>query len=306
MPERQENVRGTFIANGKTRGLSENGPMIKFFRKIRHRMLKESPPDQSIRAGKFSPPERHSRAGKYLLYAIGEIILVVIGILIAVQINDWNEERKLSIANRIHLDKMVAEMDENIARMHILTQDEDAIVQNFPPLDEAILNCDSLLRLSYSGLREEHLPFILHARFYAGRSVLNLQQDVFEELKSTGRLNTLGSDSLIKQIKGYSKRYLREVRYNDEHNRNIIRAIDKLEYGFDKMRQDYRLDSLNFSIDNYPWFHDPVSLEYQNLQIAFGDLLDSQEKNYFKMMEMSRLSESLKQSLLEHLNSNDR
>lgn len=49
--------------------------MIKFFRRIRQRLLSEN---------KFS---------KYLIYAIGEIILVVIGILIALQINNWNEER---------------------------------------------------------------------------------------------------------------------------------------------------------------------------------------------------------------------
>ena len=46
--------------------------MIKFFRKIRQRLLTEN---------KFS---------KYLLYAIGEIILVVVGILIALKINNWN------------------------------------------------------------------------------------------------------------------------------------------------------------------------------------------------------------------------
>jgi len=51
--------------------------MIKFFRKIRQGLLNEN---------KFS---------KYLLYAIGEILLVVIGILIAVSINNWNENRKL-------------------------------------------------------------------------------------------------------------------------------------------------------------------------------------------------------------------
>jgi hypothetical protein len=51
--------------------------MIKFFRKIRQRLLSES---------KFS---------KYLLYALGEIVLVVIGIMIALQINTWNETRKL-------------------------------------------------------------------------------------------------------------------------------------------------------------------------------------------------------------------
>ena len=50
--------------------------MIKFFRKIRQRLLSEN---------KFS---------KYLIYATGEIVLVVIGILIALQINNWNEQRK--------------------------------------------------------------------------------------------------------------------------------------------------------------------------------------------------------------------
>ncbi|MFC4720958.1 DUF6090 family protein [Geojedonia litorea] len=53
--------------------------MIKFFRRIRQRLLTEN---------KFS---------KYLLYAIGEIVLVVIGILIALQINNWNEIRKSRI-----------------------------------------------------------------------------------------------------------------------------------------------------------------------------------------------------------------
>ena len=49
--------------------------MIKFFRKIRHNLLSEN------------------KTGKYFKYAIGEIILVVIGILIALQINNWNQDR---------------------------------------------------------------------------------------------------------------------------------------------------------------------------------------------------------------------
>ncbi|HKJ48299.1 MAG TPA: DUF6090 family protein [Christiangramia sp.] len=51
--------------------------MIKFFRNIRRRLLREN------------------RFTRYLIYAIGEIVLVVIGILIALQINNWNEEKKL-------------------------------------------------------------------------------------------------------------------------------------------------------------------------------------------------------------------
>ncbi|WP_245962896.1 DUF6090 family protein, partial [Ulvibacter antarcticus] len=49
--------------------------MIKFFRKIRQKMLIEN---------KFS---------KYLIYAIGEIALVVIGILIALSLNNWNQKK---------------------------------------------------------------------------------------------------------------------------------------------------------------------------------------------------------------------
>lgn len=50
--------------------------MIKFFRKIRQNLLLEG------------------KTGTYLKYAIGEILLVVIGILIALQVNNWNEGRK--------------------------------------------------------------------------------------------------------------------------------------------------------------------------------------------------------------------
>ena len=56
--------------------------MIKFFRKIRQKLLSENKPASP--AGRFS---------KYLIYAIGEIILVVIGILIALQVNNRNVSR---------------------------------------------------------------------------------------------------------------------------------------------------------------------------------------------------------------------
>jgi hypothetical protein len=50
--------------------------MIKLFKKIRQNLLLEN------------------KTSKYFKYAIGEIVLVVIGILIALQINNWNENKK--------------------------------------------------------------------------------------------------------------------------------------------------------------------------------------------------------------------
>ena len=73
--------------------------MIKFFRKIRQQLLTEN---------KFS---------KYLLYAIGEIILVVIGILIALQINTWNEERKLANEEQYLLRELFSEFNINLDKI---------------------------------------------------------------------------------------------------------------------------------------------------------------------------------------------
>ena len=51
--------------------------MIKFFRKIRFRLMSEN------------------KTGKYLKYALGEILLVMIGILLALQVNNWREDRAI-------------------------------------------------------------------------------------------------------------------------------------------------------------------------------------------------------------------
>ena len=55
-------------------------------------------------------------AGRYLLYAIGEIALVVIGILIALQINNWNEERKTLRQIDDHLENLAADLNEDIGQ----------------------------------------------------------------------------------------------------------------------------------------------------------------------------------------------
>jgi hypothetical protein len=57
--------------------------MIKFFRRIRQNLLSEG------NTGKPAWP-----VGRYLTYAIGEIVLVLIGILIALSLNNWNANRK--------------------------------------------------------------------------------------------------------------------------------------------------------------------------------------------------------------------
>tara|TARA_R110000744_G_scaffold346706_2_gene452297 strand:- start:23 stop:715 length:693 start_codon:yes stop_codon:yes gene_type:complete len=93
--------------------------MIKFFRKIRQKLLSEN---------KFS---------KYLIYAIGEIVLVVIGILIALQINNWNESRKQSTAEKEFITSLKNDLKQD--RIFI----ESVIELNEPRIEAyKILNSD--------------------------------------------------------------------------------------------------------------------------------------------------------------------
>ncbi len=72
--------------------------MIKFFRRIRQQLLTEN---------KFS---------KYVLYAIGEIILVVVGILMALSINNWNSNQKNLVAEK---DYIVSRIDLELTNMTV-------------------------------------------------------------------------------------------------------------------------------------------------------------------------------------------
>tara|TARA_R110002051_G_scaffold146640_1_gene219355 strand:+ start:6406 stop:7191 length:786 start_codon:yes stop_codon:yes gene_type:complete len=107
--------------------------MIKFFRKIRQRLLTDN---------KFS---------KYLLYAIGEIILVVLGILIALQINNWNEKRKDRLKEQVVLKKLQEDYQSNLLQLEEKMKTRDKIIisglQLLKAFDQPIgINRDSIIK----------------------------------------------------------------------------------------------------------------------------------------------------------------
>jgi len=73
--------------------------MIKFFRKIRQNLIMEN------------------KTSQYFKYAIGEIVLVVIGILIALQINTWNEERKDNNTAMYLLNSLLQDLENDIEEL---------------------------------------------------------------------------------------------------------------------------------------------------------------------------------------------
>jgi len=94
--------------------------MIKFFRTIRKDLMEQNPTSAKASAG--------AKTGKYLKYAIGEIVLVVIGILIALSINNWNERQKLIKNEKELITSLKKEITNAITELnHNLEQNEEFI-----------------------------------------------------------------------------------------------------------------------------------------------------------------------------------
>jgi hypothetical protein len=74
--------------------------------------MSENPP--AGRAGKTGKPA--SRTGRYLKYAIGEIILVMVGILLALQINNWNEGKKIAqLKQKLYVELRASIMTDTVS-----------------------------------------------------------------------------------------------------------------------------------------------------------------------------------------------
>ena len=109
--------------------------MIKFFRKIRQDFLVKG------------------NMGKYFKYAIGEILLVMVGILLALQVNNWNTQRKNELKTRILLEQVYYELLDDIeeAQLSILYyQRKDSLIQRV--LAEEVSEADILGSNIYTNL----------------------------------------------------------------------------------------------------------------------------------------------------------
>ena len=144
--------------------------MIKLFRKIRQRLLSEN---------KFS---------KYLLYAIGEVMLVVIGILIALSLNNNNENKKLVVQEIKILQEIKSELSVALEDVTDDLKDHERNLKSTEIIYNSILHKES-----YNDSLVKHYKNLTDEEEFLAR------QSAFESLKSIG-LEIISNDTIRRDI----------------------------------------------------------------------------------------------------------
>jgi len=217
--------------------------MIKFFRKIRQRLLTENKP--ALPAGRFS---------KYLLYAIGEIILVVIGILIALSINNWNENRKQEAKVNNYLKSMVIDLKSD-------TNAYDRIISNF----ENQIEANSLI---FKDKSYQELPLdSIVSRITSYYAMHQIVDQTYQKIKNSGLSDNLGSKELNDAINNY-------------YSNGVNSFNTYLQYDKERSTRD---DDLWFLTNNYE-----INLTHQateTIELPFSESEETRKKAIIQTIE---------------------
>ena len=217
--------------------------MIKFFRKIRLKLLAEN------------------KVSKYVLYAIGEIVLVVIGILIALSINNWNESQNQSKKELSLLLNLKNDIVEDIIKL----KQQDSVYLAF--------ETDAALGIELFNKAKTIKDIDSVAKLTVGLwSVLFMNNNTYNEMISSGNMYTMKNMELQKQITRYylnveaDKNYIREANDLQDHLQNRIPE----SYPFKLLTSQFENIQVDLNLIDTTWINNQNSSTY----LAVANYLD--------------------------------
>lgn len=180
--------------------------MISLFRRSRRWLLKRK------------------KIGRYLLYAVGEIVLIVIGILIALAINNWNQGRLASEKEEFYLRGLQTEFErskvklENLIKVNRLNYEESIKIARF---------------ISENELPEEdELSQILFSSF-SSEIAYNPNNSLLNELINSGNLGVISSEELRKALTSWES-YIQSIHRQEaslREQRELVVDLFRKEHG---------------------------------------------------------------------------
>jgi hypothetical protein len=199
--------------------------MTRFFQRIRKAVI-----DQG-------------RIGNYLLYAAGEILLVVIGILIALQINEWNEERKARQMEHVYYCKLLEDVKQDQILLATLSTENE----------QRIKSCNQMISLLQQKSSRKAIQIAMRGAIAKTTFTFKPGKSAFEDIKSSGSLHVL-SDVVLKDrlISYYSvlEGYVDLVDVNSDAAVAMYYHVDKkfTEIGWQEL--DFVRNALDSSLIN--------------------------------------------------------
>ena len=241
-----------------------------------------------------------SKVWNYLLYATGEIFLVVIGILLAIQLNDINNESIQAKEQIEILKNLQGDLQKDINRLDGLMGSVDNKDMASLNLKKAISNAHIALALSYQTMTPQLADSMLNLRVNAGKPLLNTETSVYDQLKSTGKLYNLGSEHLKSKILEYYTRAKREETYN-KNNNSKIQAYDLKCTFLSVIEADQIALKEDFDISNYKWLFEKQSEEMKLFRAYLYINIGIQKININKMGILKEMAVSLKKKIQEEV-----
>ncbi len=212
--------------------------MIKFFRKIRQNLLMQN------------------KTGKYFKYAIGEILLVVIGILIALSINTWNEKRKDGIKEQVILISLKVNLLENFKLLKLANQ---ATIDAY----NASLNLHELTTPNRNAINSNEIDSLISVTF--DYFSFDANSGTINEIINSGQLNIIKNEELKNQISNWSAIVEDTQRDSDIANKH---AFDNMVMYLSKNGSISNLplgNRIAHNLDLKPKSTSSFEFDYQNL-----------------------------------------
>ena len=205
--------------------------MINFFRKIRQKLFSEN---------KFS---------KYLIYAIGEIVLVVIGILIALSINNWNIEKQERKTEKINLIALQREFTENKKILN------EVIERNTLNIDGATKMIESFKSGVSDTISEKTIAYNTYQTF--GNEInFTPNTGVLSEIISSGDLRLIQNQELKHKLAAFGswmgkiKQQEEEVLAHRQNNTNYIIKYGNFKSMYNSLGSDFNWETALDSVNN--------------------------------------------------------
>ena len=186
--------------------------MIKFFRHIRKSLLNEG------------------KTGKYFTYAIGEIILVVIGILIALGINNWNIKNVQQKEAKTYLISIKSNLIQDTLSLSLRTQDIKQNIQTFDSIASFIYTDKSISSLDSK---------ITEALFTTHRFIT--EKNSFEDITSNGKFDLIESKEIKEEILSYYN-FIENTSYNFNNSLDTYTRETFAPYFMKNYQLEYPID----------------------------------------------------------------